>query len=630
MGKDPEKDRSHGPPSDPQAADAAPAGEQQRRANPVARLIGDSPFVLMSVVFHLAVLAALAFVTARTPPPVKKRIVLNVEDIELTEPLRPLRKEVDLFEHPAEAGGLAGAESETYESVKSAMERVKVRAIDVLGLESAVRTGSTEDFEPLMAKRRFRFAVSKKAEGTKGAVDQFAVMSLNAIRERHTLIVLMIDRSRSIVYQHLAAVIKRMEHYFKEIELNLSEELTKNANWVVVSFGRGYKYECEPTNDLNVVKAALGRIEIDTSGVENVGQAISAVLGRFGAHYQRVLMAVMTDEAGDDIYNPSLLESVIQQMRGANATLCVFGRESTFACRKEFVTFKLDPKVLRAADLNAIRGFEGQTMTGWADTGPESPRPQLWWVPSWYNWTAWGGNLTNLPSGFGMYGLNRMVLATGGIYFLLTVESHYDEEKLYARYAPEICSVARYGSELRENPLKSKLMSIWQQMGKAYPSCYLASGEAVANALRAAGKGQAFCLKEANALGSVLRSSPRAGSNWRRWRAHADLTLAELLRVHFLLGQYQVVLQRQWEKLRKKIPAGKRIVLHKGKAPDDYIGGPAAKREHDTAKRMIEQVIENYGDTPWEVAAKRMLEGLKPWKSAVEPLPGRGPPSLAF
>jgi len=612
------------------APQAAPGKEEG--GNPLGRFIRNSPFLVFSILLHLTVLGLLAFVTARTPPAPKRRIVLNVEEVEITEELRPLHKEVNLFEEASAARGFAGPGAETYESVREQMEEAKVRAIDVLGLEAAVREGSTEDFEGIGTGRGLSFAVSKTATDTAGAIDQFAVMTLNCIRSGPTLTILLIDQSRSIVYENLPIIIKRMDHYFKEIEMNVGGKMWENGQWVVVGFGRNYRFLCEPTSDLAQVKAALGKVRVDTSGIENTGQAISGTLTRYGKGYKHILIGVMTDEAGDDIYNPQVLEALIKQLREMKATLCVFGRESAFGCRKEFIRFKLDPELLREADLAAIRGFEGRTMEGFADTGPESPRPELWWTPSWHTWTQWGGNLSNLPSGFGMYGLNRMTLATGGIYFLLKVESDYDEERLYARYKPDICSVSAYLARVKKVPLKRELVNTWIQMGKLYGPYQITKRKQAVDAVESARKGRAFCIAKAKELQHLLDASRPVGENWLRWRAHAELTIAELLRLRFMLGEYHYALSKVIDKIPREMPEGKWIVVRKGKVPDDYAGLPEEKAEYDLAKRMIQRVIDNHPKTPWETAARRMLNGLNPWRCSLEDRPkGRPmPPSLAF
>ena len=346
----------------------------------------------------------------------------------------------------------------------------------------------------------------------------------------------------------------------------------------------------------------------------------------------RIIAVAITDEAGDDVYDGTVLEKTARALRDANASLCVFGFESVFCARNKFITFKLDPKVVRDVDRDAIRGFEGKTMHGWSIGGPESPRPELWWGKNWWIWHHWGGSFGNLASGFGMYSLNRLSLATKGIYFLLEEESKYNEDKLYGRYKPDLCSVRRYRARIKAAALKRELCETWAKMGEFYLPYLIYSPSVAQKSIARAKEGREFCTSKARKLAQLIERSRPRGDNWMRWVAHAELTRAELLRLCFMLGQYHAALGRFWHQAGGKIPKGQRIVVHRGKIPQDYVGGAAAKKEYDYAREAIQMVIDNHAETPWEVAARAMLRGLNPWRVSFDKVPEHvpQPPSLAF
>jgi hypothetical protein len=88
-----------------------------------------------------------------------------------------------------------------------------------------------------------------------------------------------------------------------------------------------------------------------------------------------------------------------------------------------------------------------------------------------------------------------------------------------------------------------------------------------------------------------------------------------------MLGQYHEVIRHEWERQGKKLPEGKRFVVQRGRAPDDLVGPDAAKQEYDIALQYIQLAMERHKGTPWEVLAKRLQEGICPWKCVVADLP---------
>jgi len=605
--------------------------------NPVTEFVRNSPFLALSLVIHLVVLGLLAFLTAQEPAARPKRITIQVEDIQQEEmELQPLRREENLSS-AATGGAIAGAggvEGESYDSAATGTAEATMDRVNILGLKSAVGGGGSGQFEG-KGGDGFDLAGGTGEKSVQGAVDQFAVVTINSVARGKTLVVLMIDRSRSVIYGDLPRLIQRMDHYFDEIDRNLVAGLGDNGRWIVVSFGREPTFKCEPSADLDYVKAALQDVEVDVSGEENVGQAINTVLDRYGdAGYRTLLIAAMTDESGDDIKDPVLLERTIKRMRQKKAHFFVFGYESTFCAQLKRIQMKLDPELMRGSDRDAIRGFEGQTIWGWAFGGPEAPRPELWWGQNWHTWAHWGGHLNDLPSGFGMYGLNRMVLATGGIYFLLKPESHYDEEKLYAKYKPDICSVFTYKERMKSVALRDELNAIWHELSRFYLPYDLRNNKQIQQQLDASRVGRDYCVARAVRLKKILENSQMVGDNWTRWEAHGELTLAELVRLRFMLGQYHEVLKRTWEQNRRVVPPKKRYIVTRGKVPTDYVGGAHAKAEYDLALEYIELVIAKHKDTPWEKAALRMKQHLFPWQCRVVDIPKPSgqpsPPGLAF
>ena len=597
-------------------------------------LLRNSPFLILSLVLHAVVFALLAYVTTRQPAERIGPEALDVEDmVEVPEEVVPLRRETDLAKSTTSSLLAHGPRiDEGVAEAVASSRKAGIEKPDILGLRR-VAEGDATDFER-MADDRFSIVAGKSEKTPEGAVDQFAIATLNAMYRGRTLVVLLVDQSRSIVYGDLPRVITRMDRYFDEIERNLPETIEERGLWVVVSYGRKHRFLCEPSPDLAYVKSALRRVTVDPSGEENIGLAIEAVTKRFGSMgYKNLLIAAMTDEAGDDINSPARLERALKALRSVRARFYVFGYESSFCARKKIVYFKLDPKIVRGADRAAIRGFENRTIWGWADGGPEAPRPELWWGVNRHHWAHWGGGISNIPSGFGMYGLNRLVLASHGIYFLLRPESKYDEDKLYAQYKPDVCNVFKYEERIARSALRRELSDTWREIGTFYMPGDLRHNRTVEDALRRSLRGRKYCIAKAKSLTALFAKTKPSGHNWRRWEAHTDLTMAELLRFRFMLGQYHARLRSEWTKHGRALPVNKRVLVTRGKAPADYMGAREAKAEHDLAMQYIERVINKHKGTPWEVAARRLKGSVFPWRCVVADLPGPQPPQpprLAF
>ena len=79
----------------------------------------------------------------------------------------------------------------------------------------------------------------------------------------------------------------------------------------VIAFGAVYSVLGKPTDDVDSVKASIGEIETDTSGIENVMTAVIKTVNLRKADRdidrltrepkRNVKIIVVTDEAGDDV-----------------------------------------------------------------------------------------------------------------------------------------------------------------------------------------------------------------------------------------------------------------------------------------------------------------------------------------
>jgi len=607
----------------PQAAEAAhtlPHFARKRPHLPTSLPLG------LAVLLALSTLSACKSATPQKPAPPQPQGIPQ-QDVPLQVERKPTLNSPD--------GEWVTWEAlhESYEQARRRAPQVNVPTISILGMEGATHP-QREDTrrEPEDDRPVPPFPALQP-----DPFELFTVVTLHSMQEGKgkTLVVLLIDRSASISYGDLPTVIKRMDQYFEEFNRSLALRIEDVGRWMVVSYGEKPKVECEPTFNIEDFKAALRKVEPDRSGKENLGAAVEFVLDNYQkGDYKHILIAAITDEAGDDIQDPVALERIIGELKEKKARFYVFGCESSFCARDKRVSIPLAQ--LKGKDLAEYQAYADATrqkienlrIEGFAKGGPECPLPELWWGENWDTWPQWGGTLDNIPSGFGMYGLNRMALSSGGIYLLLKPESNYDVERFHASYQPDMCSVATYKKRIEESPLKKELVAIWQELGKCYLECDLRDAKTVEDVLKKSLDARQYCIASIQRLNALLNSPETARSpNPGRWLAHGDVTLAELHRLRFMLGQYHEVIRREWERQGKKLPEGKRFVVQRGKVPDDFVapdgfvGPDAAKQEYDAALQYIQVVIERHKGTPWEVLAKRLQEGICPWKCVVADLP---------
>ncbi len=613
-------------------AEAVAHGQSLDNGNPVAEFVRNSPFLALSLLFHFVVLLLLTFFTAQNPEPPREKIEVPLAELKTPDPERP-RPEIE--DHPLDEnateqalegrGGRSGpSKTNSHEEAKKRTAPVDSGPVDAGPMVSTIGPGDPRDLDTIDDDKAFDRVMPRGPSTMNKAVDKFALATINEIADGKTLVVLMIDRSRSIVYDDLPQLTDRMNHYFDEIDKNLPIPLTGQGHWQVLSYGRKAQFKGQPSANMNYIKTALGSVEVDGSGVENVASGVNRVIDRFGdSEYENIVIACMTDECGDDIQNRVVLEQSINRMRKHDVRFFVFGYEAVFAARKKRVSLKLDKELLnnlQGADRASLRGFEGRWLRGWNDAGPAAPRPELWWGENWHHWRRWGATLNGIRSGFGMYALNRMTLRTRGTYFILRKKEEmkhtYDREKMLASYFPDTCSKFIYEKRNKQIPLRKVLQETWKKIARYYLSGHMRTDDAVKKNLRMAEGGRQYCITQARKLHKLINQSESRGRNWERWIAHAELTRAELLRLRFMLGQYHLTLRNSAKKhgygLRER---KKRYIMRRGKIPVDYKGPEQAEKEYHQAQQFIQLCIDKHQGTPWGILAKRMKRKIFPWKA---------------
>jgi hypothetical protein len=243
------------------------------------------------------------------------------------------------------------------------------------------------------------------------------------LKDKKVLVIWLIDGSASLKDQR-ELLAKRFTRIYGELDaLEKAGQIPKRDEPLVtgvVSFGQRTKYHTEvPTAKFDEIKEAVESIEFNESGEENIFTAVRQVMQRWSYNYRdrQIMLVAITDESGDDF---GQLERAINICRKKRAKAYVVGPAAPFGRRKGYVPY--------------VAPENGQTYQIPVDLGPETARYENVLLPFWFS----GPQYNYLSSGYGPYGLSRLVNETGGIYFMtntltmkgLTPLGTFESEKL--------------------------------------------------------------------------------------------------------------------------------------------------------------------------------------------------------
>lgn len=465
--------------------------------------------------------------------------------------------------------------------------------------------------------------VGRVVEGYGAALGQITQELIRMMREEKILACWMFDASESMeddrreirdnfhkVYEELGLATKSDEKlkYTEEPILTSIFAFNTNANELTQ----------KPTSDVKQIRAAIDKIVKDESGDENVCTSAAAVIGKYArmaASQKRKLVLIMvSDESGDD---GQKIEEAIEMCKRANAPTYFLGRYSVFGFPFARMTWK-DPKY---------------GLTHWLkiNRGPETPFPESLQFDGLHErWDVYS-------SGFGPYEQVRLCRETGGIFFLLPGDetnisgrgSHLDRkfELLDMKeYLPDLSARVVYQKQRDSSKFRSTIFQVVQrvnpfldnqlQMKEHWFAADFTvfakeGGENFTKAVRA--------LKLLNEALTFLETAKPAYAKEEsmRWRAHYDLTHAQLLAYRVRLFQYILALDKHMaEKPKPKDPKNNR--WHARRVPKMLEPTPTQikqagvdmaelQAQEKRAREEFQAVVKSHPRTPWARLAEQEL-----------------------
>ena len=457
-------------------------------------------------------------------------------------------------------------------------------------------------------------------EGYGPALGRITQELMRLLREEKLLVVWLFDESESKkddqkeiseqfhkVYEELGIVMER------DPKSRLDKETLLT---VVDGFGESlHAITPKPTADLGEIRSAIDRIEVDTTGKENIFTALLKVLDQFKPQanrmHRKLVIVVVTDESGDDCLQGSLVDDVIAKASkgGKVSPIYILGRESVFGYPKARMRWR-DPKY---------------QLDHWLeiDRGPESAMPEaLQWDGLHTRWDAH-------PAGFAPFDQARVTKETGGIFFVLPHEEEnlvgqaaIDQRKFafldLKEYTPELVTRRRY-EEMRN---KSKFRTaVWETIKLLSPflddkleiqeSWYSAQPEefkkAAQEAFNRAQRAFDLLNQSVHALEKVKPLRDKEES--QRWRANYDLVYAQVLAYRVRLFQFMLATDAYINNLPKPIDPRSNVYnigrVHEMISPTDRqikltkVDMQELKTQLEIAKSQFEFVRRTHPGTPW-------------------------------
>ncbi len=608
-------------------------------------LDGDSPSFLISFVVHLILLVIMGLVVVVPPDGQITLTITQVteeeqkEEVEIKIPEEFFFSEqqtpevgANSFDGVAVAMSLAPVVSDVSE-VPNQETFVEETEVGVQVNEAiAVATGLNYS-----ANQVVRGAAGEGTTGAEGAIDRITHEILLSLEERKTLVVWLFDSTASLVPQR-KSIHDRFDRIYKElgiIEASGNEKFTKHSDspllTSIISFGAGVELLTkEPTDNLAELKQAIAGIKNDESGTENVFLAVHDAAKKFAPFRytteekptpeRNVMIIAITDEVGSDWKNG--LEPTIRMCRRWQMPVYVIGVPAPFG-RQETQMKWVDPDPK----------YDQTAQWGVVDQGPETLYPERIKL-------AFSGNKLDddpIDSGFGPYGLTRLSVETGGIYFAVHPNrnvtksvnradtaaysshiKHFFDPSVMRKYKPEYVSVQEYDKRVSSNMARRKLIEAalipeMQQMEKPEMRFVKRDEGSFSNALSEAQKAAAVLEPRVRALVELLKQgeADREKETVLRWQAGYDLAMGRALAVQARTESYNAMLAAAKRGLKPKDPKSNTWTLE----PADEISvGSALQKTADRAKMYLERVIKDHEGTPWAMLAAAELKDPIGWK----------------
>jgi hypothetical protein len=435
-----------------------------------------------------------------------------------------------------------------------------------------------------------------------GVLDRLTVEILNNAQSRNLNVVWLFDASISLSKQR-AEIKNRFQKIIDEIRYDHS--ISANINHTIASFGSSCSILTkEPTNQLDHLIANIDKIILDESGIENVFAAIENICQAYKNH--RNMIIVFTDEVGDDV---NLLDKVSSEARKKATTIYVVGPPAPFGLDKiQFKYVDPDPKY----DQNEK----------WVEIsqGPETPFKMT------LDLHTLDIDKVGIDSGFGPYGLSKLCMDTGGIYFavhpnrnantvsrkeispLASYIAVFFDSSIMQKYRPDYRSLLLQNKEIQDNKVKLALIKacqipihiVYDQQTKFTA---FTEGDFVEQ-LNEAQKFSARIEPKLEQIYIILKDVEQYSKNLsdKRWLASYSLAMGRILATKCRIESYNFMLAEAKSGLKKQDK--KSNIWNIESDTNINLKSSQIVKTYESALKYLNFIADNFPNTPWAYVAK--------------------------
>ncbi|QDU98039.1 vWA domain-containing protein [Lignipirellula cremea] len=615
---------------------------QQRTGEEETPFDGDAPYWLVSMVFHLCLMFALALTPlAQHLDPEQIAIVTPPEPEELIDESVDPIENVFSNERPQEE---IGANSE--QGITEAMSMAAVLS-DISDVPSPLDLeiqdhAKIEINETVAIATGLHFnenlavtgASGEGATGAVGAVDRITHEILLSLEERKTLVVWLFDQSLSLAQQR-QDISSRFDRIYEELgvlEASENSAFTKHADkpllTQVIGFGEKITVALENedgVDNLAEIKEAVAGLPLE-AGTERVFTAVHMAATKYkhlrspnpltGEPERNVMIICITDERGDDTEG---LDQTVALCRKYQMPVYVVGVPAPFG--QEETQVKIDPSLGYDQDWGVV------------SQGPESLAPERVKI----GFSAQSEMRSPIDSGFGPFALTRLCYETSGIFFTVHPNrnvnrevrrgeignfsshlSHFFDPEVMRRYKPDYVSANEYKKRLMANKARASLVmaanSTWVgELENPQLTFERRDEAAFVNSLTESQKDAAKLMPKAVQLYSILAEGEgdREKEIAPRWQAGYDLAMGQVLAVYVRTQSYNAMLAQLKSGKKFENPKSNTWKLE---GDNEMVLDSRTEKMQQRALEYLTRVVEDHPGTPWALIASQELEKPIGWK----------------
>jgi hypothetical protein len=601
----------------------------------------------LSVLINVMALGGLLFLQRNLPDFVKELQIESIFSEELTQ--EEITRELDLETAPAEtlnviAGGTPssniGAAAQPAAAPVNVQKAAVMKEVNIRPIMTDLALPSDEMIGQDLGEGEIVGEVGSMVEGYGAAMGIITQEILRMMRQQKVTVIWLFDESGSLeddrkeikenylrVYDELGIAAKQDPKIRKGNDLLLT---------VVASYGRDFhEHTPRPTGDIELIKGAIDKIQVDQTGEENMNRSIAAIISKYKntSRNRKLAVIVVSDESGDD---GEYVEAAVTEARAAKAPVYFLGRESTFGFPYAHQRW-VDDETKEEFWIRIRRG-------------PETPFPEcLQWNGLHHRWDVQN-------AGFGPYEQVRVARETGGIFFVLpgdeaTLVGHGENVKRkydflsMREYQPDLSSRIEYFKSRQSDQFRETLFQVIARLNpddnkllfekhdpelnlqhEHFPLVQAQFGEAAQRQVARAAKAMALNNEAIALLENVRPLRAKEGS--QRWRAGYDLAIAQLYIFRLRLYQYLIAMDKHfhempkpndpksnewnfwWDKNSAIVPDETQFARLKQafgmkETFEEYL--EMVKNEETAAAERLQAILKDHPGTPWARRAETEL-----------------------